>query len=128
MTWLAPARLLARSTGANNLNALAFADGALQFDVVVKKAPTSPVLLGMGSGKVSASIDIAPQLAAAAVGTKVTMNVPLRCFGDRKVDIGGVDVPFGVSAQAPFSAAFTRIAIVAGAAKEANAIDCVPAK
>ncbi|HEY5803643.1 MAG TPA: glycoside hydrolase family 3 N-terminal domain-containing protein [Lysobacter sp.] len=124
VTWLAPARLLARSTGANNLNALAFADGALQFDVVVHKAPTSPVLVGMASGKVAASIDIAPALAAAGVGQKVTINVPLRCFGDQKVDIGGVDVPFSVSAQAPFSAAFTRIAIVAGAAKEANAIDC----
>ncbi|UNK48731.1 glycoside hydrolase family 3 C-terminal domain-containing protein [Lysobacter sp. S4-A87] len=128
VTWLAPARLLARSTGANNLNALAFAEGALQFDVVVHKAPTSPVLLGMGSGKVSASIDIAPQLTAAGIGSKVTINVPLRCFGDRKVDIGGVDVPFSVSAQAPFEAAFTRIAVVAGAARQADAIDCGKAK
>lgn len=127
VTWLAPARLLARSTGANNLNALAFAGGGLQFDVVVQKAPTSPVLVGMTSGKVSGSVDIAPQLIAAGIGKKVTINVPLKCFADQKVDIGGVDVPFSVSANAPFSAAFTRVAVVAGAAKQANAIDCGPA-
>ncbi|MFC3816773.1 glycoside hydrolase family 3 N-terminal domain-containing protein [Lysobacter sp. GCM10012299] len=127
VTWLAPARVLARSVGPNNLNALAFADGGLQFDVVVQKAPTSPVLLGMGSGKVSGSVDIAPQLLAAGIGKKVTINVSLRCFGNQKVDVGAVDVPFSVSAQAPFAAAFTRIAVVAGAARQANAIDCAPA-
>ncbi|MDG2517957.1 glycoside hydrolase family 3 protein [Lysobacter soli] len=125
VTWLAPARVFSRSAGNNNLNAMASADGALQFDVLVDVAPTSPVTLTMGCGKTcSGSIDITQAIASAGVGKKATINVPLRCFVARKVDLGGVDMPFSVSADAPFSAAFTRIAVVAGAAKSAGAIDC----
>ena len=125
VTWLAPARVFSRSAGNNNLNAMASADGALQFDVLVDVAPTSPVTLTMGCGKTcSGSIDITQAITRAGVGKKATINVPLKCFVARKVDLGGVDMPFSVSADAPFSAAFTRIAVVAGAAKSAGAIDC----
>ncbi|UTA53229.1 hypothetical protein L3D22_12730 [Lysobacter soli] len=125
VTWLAPARVFSRSAGNNNLNAMASADGALQFDVLVDVTPTSPVTLTMGCGKTcSGSIDITQAITRAGIGKKTTINVPLKCFVARKVDLGGVDMPFSVSADAPFSAAFTRIAVVAGAAKSAGAIDC----
>jgi len=50
--------------------------------------------------------------------------VPLKCFVARKVDLGGVDMPFSITADAPFAAAFTRIAVVAGAAKQPGAMAC----
>lgn len=125
VTWLGPARLFSRSAGNNNLNAMAHADGALQFDVVVDQAPTTPVMLTMGCGKTcSGSVDITSAVVRAGIGTKTTIRVPLKCFVEREVDLGGVDVPFSVTADAPFAAAFTRVAVVAGAAKHPDALDC----
>ncbi len=125
VTWLAPARLSSRSAGNNNLNSLASADGALQFDVIVDQAPTSPVILTMGCGRTcSGSIDVTSALTRVGVGKKATLSIPLKCFVARKVDLGGVDMPFSIAADAPFSATFARIAVVAGAAKDASAIDC----
>lgn len=125
VTWLGPARLLARSTSATNLTSLARADGALQFDVMLMRAPGAPVTLSMECGKTcGGGIDIAPALSRLAVGDKATVTVPLECFARRGADLAGVDVPFSMAAQAPFSAAFTRIRIVAGAAKDADALEC----
>ncbi|WP_231734327.1 glycoside hydrolase family 3 protein [Noviluteimonas gilva] len=124
VTWHAPARVFARSAGPVNLNNIAFADGALQFDVIVHAAPTSPVVLAMNCGKTCDGVDIAPALSKLAIGTKATLKVPLKCFSQRKVDVGAVVEPFSVSVTAPFSASFTRIAVVAGAARAADAIDC----
>ena len=125
VTWLGAARLLARSASATNLTSLARADGALQFDVMLMRAPRSPVTLSMECGKTcGGGIDIAPALSRLAVGDKATFTVPLECFARRGADLAGVDVPFSVAAQAPFSAAFTRIRIVAGAAKDAGALAC----
>jgi len=125
VTWLAPARFYSRSAGNNNLNALALADGALQFDVLIETAPTSPVALTMGCGKTcSGSLDITDELKRIGAGKKATVNVPLKCFVARKVDLGGVDMPFSITADAPFAAAFTRIAVVAGAAKLPGAVTC----
>src|SRR5690606_25188890 len=50
VTWLAPARLLARNPSKNNLAAMATARGAVQFDVVVKRAPVKPVRFTLGCG------------------------------------------------------------------------------
>lgn len=64
-------------------------------------------------------------LAALAPGRKRTLKkVPLACFVGRGVDPGGIDVPFGITAGAPFAVAFTNIRVVAGAAADADALDC----
>ena len=125
VTWLAPARLFAASPYPWNYNALHRADASLQFDVVVDKAPTGPVMLTMGCGRgCGAGLDIAPELGALKPGTRTTLNVPLRCFAQRGLGLGGVDVPFSVSAQAPFAATFGKIALVTGGARQSNALDC----
>ncbi|UYB53732.1 exo 1,3/1,4-beta-D-glucan glucohydrolase [Xanthomonas sp. AM6] len=124
VTWLAPARLFASSAGGRNLNALAQAQAALQFDVRVERAPTRPVTLRLGCVRgCGDGVDIAPLLAAAGSG-KRTVTVPLACFAKRGADLGGIDMPFAVDADAPFAAAFTRIQVVAGAAEAADALRC----
>lgn len=126
VTWLAPARFYAINPSRNNLAAFARADGALQFDVVVGARPTAPVMLSMGCGSgCGAEVDLTATLSGHALGSKHTVKVPLACFAERGLDLGGVEVPFAVSAAAPFSAAFTDIKVVAGAAKHADAVSCL---
>ena len=125
VTWLAPARLFSRNSARNNLNALATARGALQFDLLLMHAPKSAVNLSMGCGaKCGGGIDLAPALADLAPGKKRTFKVPLTCFASRGADLGGIETPFSVAADAPFAAAFTNIRIIAGAAADADALDC----
>lgn len=125
VTWLAPGRFYASNPERNNLIALARADAALQFDVVVGQHPKAPVVLSMGCGTgCSADVDLTATLSGYALGAKHTVKVPLACFADRGLNLGGVEVPFSVSASAPFSAAFTDIKVMAGAGKHPEAIAC----
>ncbi|MFT4198912.1 MAG: glycoside hydrolase family 3 N-terminal domain-containing protein [Pseudoxanthomonas sp.] len=126
--WLAPARFYSAAEAVGNFNAVARADAALQFDVVVRHRPASPVRLQFGcarGGACAPAFDLTSALAALEIGKKAAVKVPLACFAG--VDTGAVDMPFSVSADAPFSAAFTRIAVVAGAARDADALKCAAA-
>jgi beta-glucosidase len=125
VTWLAPGRLYAANPARNNLIALGRSDAAVQFDVVVHHRPKAPVLLSMGCGAgCGADVDLTATLSGYTPGARHTVKVPLACFADRGLNLGGVEVPFSVSATAPFSAAFTDIKVVAGAAKDADAVAC----
>ena len=127
VTWLAPARLFSRSAAPNNLDALANAQGALQFDMVLVQAPTSAVTLSMGCGQGCAgSVDIAPAMAGWTPGEKHTVKVPLSCFAQHGADLGGVDVPFSIQADAPFAASFTDIKVMAGVGADADVLECGP--
>lgn len=125
VTWLAPAQLVARSTSRRNLGALARSNGALQFDVAVQKAATSPVKVTMQCGTgCEGGVDIAPILATFAPGGKHTVTIPLACFAKQGVDLGAVEAPLVVTADAPFAAAFTRIQVAAKADKAEGVVDC----
>ncbi|MEL1263784.1 glycoside hydrolase family 3 protein [Pseudoxanthomonas putridarboris] len=125
VTWLAPARFFSRNPSKNNLAALATARGAVQFDVLVKQAPTSPVRFGVDCGAgCGARVDLTTRFTGQAVGGKQTVKVPLACLGTLGADLTGIDVPFAISADAPFAAAFTNIKVVAGAADDADAVKC----
>ena len=125
VTWLAPARLLARNPARNNLTSLAAAGGALQFDMRLVQAPKTAVTVVMGCGQgCEASVDLTPTLAKLALGQKHTITVPLACFAKQGVDLSGVETPFMIKADAPFAAAFTNIRIAAGAANDGDVIDC----
>ncbi|HEY1035095.1 MAG TPA: glycoside hydrolase family 3 N-terminal domain-containing protein, partial [Pseudoxanthomonas sp.] len=127
VTWLAPARFFARNPSKNNLAAMATARGVVQFDVVVKQAPTKPVQFTVGCGaNCGASLDLTATFSGDAVGKKQTVKVPLACFGKLGADLTGVDTPFSVTADAPFAAAFTNIQVVAGAADGADVVKCAP--
>ncbi|KRA54976.1 beta-glucosidase [Pseudoxanthomonas sp. Root65] len=125
VTWLAPARFFARNPSKNNFTSMATARGAVQFDVIVRQAPTQPVQFTVGCGaNCGASLDLTATFSGDAVGRKQTVKVPLACFGKRGADLSGVDTPFSITADAPFAAAFTNIQVVAGAADAADAVKC----
>jgi beta-glucosidase len=69
-------------------------------------------------------VDIGPVLAALPTGKKATLKIPLACFAQRGVNLAAVDAPFSLQAQAPLAAAFTRIVVVAGAGRDADALPC----
>jgi len=125
VTWLAPARFFARNPSKNNFTSMATARGAVQFDVIVRQAPTQPVQFTVGCGaNCGAGLDLTATFSGDAVGRKQTVKVPLACFGKRGADLSGVDTPFSITADAPFAAAFTNIQVVAGAADAADAVKC----
>lgn len=125
VTWLGPARILARGSANSNLKPMAMADGALLFDIVVSQAPKGAVTASMECGRgCRGTVDLAETVAGYGVGVKRTAKIPLACFAVRGTDVANVDVPFSVSASVPFAAAFSEIRIVAGAAKDADALRC----
>ena len=124
VTWTGPARFEAKGAAPVAVPKFAITDGALQFDTVVSTAPTGPAKLAIGS----ASLDLAPVFQSLAGKGKQTVRVPLACFTAKGADLARVDTPFAVNADAPFSAAFTNIQIVGGAAKEADALKCAELK
>jgi beta-glucosidase len=125
IAWLAPARVFARSDNGNNLHPLAAADAALQFDIVPASVGSARVQLFMGCGHdCGAKLEFAGVLRRLPTGERSTVKVPLACFIARGLDVGGVDVPFGIEADNPFAAALADIRIVAGAGKDADAVAC----
>lgn len=125
ITWLAPARVFARSDNGNNMHPLAAADAALQFDIVPASVGSARVQLFMGCGHdCGAKLEFAGVLRRLPTGVRSTVKVPLACFIARGLDVGGVDVPFGIEADNPFAAALADIRIVAGAGKDADAVAC----
>ena len=125
VTWLAPARVFARNPSKNNLAAMATARGVVQFDVIVKQAPTKQVQFTVGCGaSCGASLDLSATFSGDAVGRKQTVKIPLACFGKLGADLAGVDTPFSLTADAPFAAAFTDIQVVAGAGDADDVVKC----
>lgn len=103
--------------------AAAYPDGALVFDTLVYEPPAGPVWLAMGCGTGCAGrLDVAALFGAGPVPRSI--KVPLACFTQRGADLSRVDEPFSITADGTFSAAFARIRVVAGAAKDTSAVRC----
>lgn len=120
VTWLDAGRFFARSPQPRNLMPLVSAHAALQFDVVIATPAKGPVQVYMGCGHdCTTSVDLAHTFGSYANGARHTVSIPLECFtragaGKSRADLSHVDVPFGVLASPPFSAAFADVKIVAG--------------
>ena len=122
VTWLGAARLYAWASARTELSN--YPDAALVFDTVVTRAPTAPVVLAMECGHgCGAALDVTALFAKAGAAPR-TLKVPVACFAARGLDSGRVDVPFSIATTAPFEAAFARIRITAGAARDADALRC----
>jgi len=122
VTWQGPARLYAYASARTELSN--YPDAALVFDTVVTQPPTRPVILSMECNRpCAASLDITAWLNKPGTQPR-TLKVPVACFAARGLDLGRVDVPFSIATSGPFEAAFARIRIVAGAARDADALRC----
>ena len=125
VTWLGAGRFFARSAQPRNLMPLVSAHAVLQFDVVIATPAKGPVKVYMGCGDgCTGSVDLAHTFATYANGARHTVSIPLECFIKGGADLSHVDVPFGVLASPPFSAAFADVKIVAGAKDGRAGLPC----
>jgi beta-glucosidase len=125
VAWLGQGRFLARGSRPVDLSRLAASHASLQFDVVVNTPARKPVKLAMGCGRDCAGdVDLGRVLAGYAAGTRHSVSIPLECFARRGVDLARVEVPFEVSADAPFDASFADIRISAGPAANRRDLSC----
>ncbi|MCG2586768.1 glycoside hydrolase family 3 protein [Massilia sp. TS11] len=125
VTWNGPARIEARAASPRPLPAQVGADAALLLDVVVQAAPRGAVSLHWECGKgCAATLDASALFRRLPLREKRTIKLPLACFAAQGAKTGQVLVPFAVSADAPFAAAFADIAIVGGAARDVDALAC----
>lgn len=125
VTWYGAAQFYARSGQTTSLQSYAAANGALQFDILISQLPQGTIRLSMGCGPTcSGAVDLTQVFKSYGANAKRTVKIPLACFAAQGADLGRVDVPFAVSASKPFAAAYSNIQIVAGAAKDADALKC----
>ncbi len=122
VTWLGPARLFAWAAARTELSN--YPDAALVFDTVVTQAPKAPVTLAMEcGGSCGAALDVTALFTPTGNAPR-TLKIPIACLVARGLDAGRVDVPFSIGTSGPFEAAFARIRITAGAARDADALRC----
>ncbi|MGH8157508.1 MAG: glycoside hydrolase family 3 N-terminal domain-containing protein [Rhodanobacter sp.] len=115
ITWLGAGKFFAQSHQPRDLTRMASAHAALQFDVVITTPAKEPVKVYMDCGTgCERSVDLTRTFAGYAIGSRHTVSIPLQCFIKNGGDLSHIDVPFGVQASAPFSAAFADIKIIAG--------------
>lgn len=122
VTWLGPARLYAWASARTELSN--YADAALVFDTQVTRGATGPVYLAMACGRgCGAALDVSALFSRPDAAPR-TLKIPVACFTARGLDAGRVDVPFSISTTAPLEAAFARIRVAAGAARDPDAVRC----
>jgi beta-glucosidase len=87
----------------------------LQFDVMIATPARGPVNVYMSCGDhCTTNVDLTRTFASYTNGGRHTVSIPLTCFAKNGTDLSHIDVPFGVLASPPFSAAFADVKIVAG--------------
>ncbi|MBA4382572.1 MAG: hypothetical protein C0406_08420 [Sideroxydans sp.] len=125
VTWLRAGQFHVRSAQATNLRSYAAANGALQFDMMISQMPQGAVkvLMGCGAG-CGGAVDLGAYFKSSSDNAKHTVKIPMACFVAQGVNMEKVVMPFGILADKPLIAAFSSIQIVAGAAKDADAVKC----
>ncbi len=125
VTWFGPARFFSFSNQKQGLRSYATNYGVLQFDMLVVQPARGKVTLAVEcEDPCRGEVDFTNVLAKIPLQTRYTVKIPLMCFDETGADFLNVDVPFSVSTSQPFSAAFTNIQIVSGAAGDADALRC----
>lgn len=130
VSWSGPARVEARADKPKAVPAFAAKDGALSFDTIIATTPAGTVNISMHCGShCVASLDMTEVFKRLSMKKdKQSIKIPLSCFVAKGVKLANVDIPFGISSNAAFSAAFTNIEIVGGAAKDKDALACADLK
>lgn len=122
ITWHGPGRFFAQSPQPIDLMPLLATHAALQFDLVIGTPAHAPITIYMGCGEgCTRTVNVGAMFAAYKTGRRHAVSIPLQCFIRSGEDLARVDVPFGVLAAAPFSAAFANVRIAADSAGAAAA-------
>ena len=100
---------------------------ALVFDLVVDTQPAAAVHVRVDCGyPCGGSIDVTKAVRALPLHAKATLRIPLQCYADQGVDFSGVDSPFGIDTDGPFTASIANIRWQVGADKYPDALPCTP--
>ncbi|MDO8701514.1 MAG: glycoside hydrolase family 3 N-terminal domain-containing protein [Undibacterium sp.] len=125
VSWTGLGRIEAQAAFPSVLAANLVTDGVLQFDTMVTVAPKSKVSMAMECGDgCTAALDMTAVFKRLAGASRHTVKIPLACFVVKGADLNKVKTPFSVSTDASFVAAFGSIEIIAGAAKDKDALNC----
>ncbi|MGF1682756.1 putative glycoside hydrolase [Photobacterium minamisatsumaniensis] len=101
--------------------------GTVQFYVQTKHydigegEERNKVMLTMGNGNNTHSIDITSAMAAAAVtetGTAQWIRVPLSCFVEQGLDLGGVDFAMGIESEGAIEYEFSQARLASNSVPE----------
>ncbi len=125
LSWNGLGRIEAQAAFGAALPAHLLTEGALQFETLVTVAAKSKVSMAMECGdNCTGAVDMTAAFNRLAGASRQTIKIPLACFAAKGVDLNKVKTPFSVSTDASFVAAFGNIQIVAGAAKDQDALQC----
>ena len=102
---------------------------ALAFDVVVDQAPAGPVHVRIDCGyPCGGSIDVTKAVLALPLHARATLRIPLQCYVDQGVDFSGIESPFAIDTDRPFTAAIANIRWQVGGEREPDALPCTPTR
>ena len=101
----------------------------LAFDIVVDEAPAGAVHVRIDCGyPCGGSIDVTKAVRALPLHAKATLKIPLQCYVDQGVDFTGIESPFAIDTNRPFTAAIANVRWQVGGASDPAALPCTAAK
>jgi beta-glucosidase len=101
----------------------------LAFDIVVDAAPAGAVHVRIDCGyPCGGSIDVTKAVLALPLHAKATLRIPLQCYVDQGVDFSGIESPFAIDTNRPFTATIANIRWQVGAEVAPDALPCTPTK
>ena len=104
-------------------------DGALAFDLVVDRAPAGDVNVRIECGHpCGGAVDVTAAVRALPLHTRATLKIPLQCYVAQGLDLASVDLPFAIDTDRPFVVSIANVRWQVGAAKDAEALPCTPAR
>lgn len=125
VTWNGPAKIEATAPFATMVPQGVLNNGVLQFVAEVHKAPQGKVTVTMDCGEnCAASVDVTKLMQGMLNGPARTIKLPLACFTAKGFDPKKIKSGFAMSSTAAFSASLAEIELVAGKAKDADAVAC----
>ena len=126
VTWMSTGQFMAQSIGVKtDYSGYLTAEAALVFDVSVNQAPQGNVKMRVDcTYPCNGELDATTVLKGLPQDTRRTLKIPLACFFAKGTDFTGVDVPFLVYTDKPFTATFADIRWQINAAKDADALAC----
>ncbi|MBU2425397.1 MAG: glycoside hydrolase family 3 C-terminal domain-containing protein, partial [Gammaproteobacteria bacterium] len=120
-----PASVALRSNFPRDLRAFGGKDAVLSLLLKVDSAVTAPVELAMHCNEqCSASLDISPQLQQFKTGVWTELQVDVRCFTNKGLDLGQVAVPLALSSASALQLSFAELRLLPQGSADAVKLQC----
>ncbi|RKS80558.1 beta-glucosidase [Motilibacter peucedani] len=125
ITWTGTGQYYLQSPQTSDLRGYLNADGAIEFDTIIKQAPTATTTLSVHCVyPCFADVPAKAFFNKLPLNQKVTVKLPLACLNNGNLDFSSINTAFLVYSEGPFQAAFANVRWVPGGAKDADAAKC----